>query len=265
VQFTKNGPLTVTGFNKPATECGGDWWGTFQVGSDIQYVFIADAMGHGVPAALVTTMAYACCGTLVSMVKEQGDIKELASPAAILTKFNDVLYQAVKGRISITFFALMIDHNKGIIRFANGGHNPPLLIPLNADDDRLTAKSKKNTTMTLRAEGNILGVGPSEKFTERELELRPGDKIFLYTDGLIEGKDPQGSAWGQRTLSHKLTALADKRAEELGTTLINDAYRFFDGVPQDDDITVVVVEIAPEHAFMKGTPAEPQKIAVNSN
>ena len=101
-----HGQMVVDGFCKSASLTGGDWWGHYSTEDGIEYVFIADAMGHGVPAALVTAVAYSSCMTLAAMF---ADTNQLYGPSQILQKINKVLYDAVEGTISMTFFVLMVD------------------------------------------------------------------------------------------------------------------------------------------------------------
>ena len=255
------GPITIKGFNQAASECGGDWWGTFSTGAGVEYIFIADAMGHGVSAALVTTMAYATCSTLGSMIRENH--RELGSPAAILQRLNEVIYNAVRGRISMSFFALMIDTKQGLITFANAGHNFPLLLPMSADDPRIKKKSKDGelTPIPLRVTGNILGISPVESYQEKSLTLCPGDKIILFTDGLVECKNPEGASWGSRGLNAKLSQFARLGPEELNEKLVGELYTFFNGTPQDDDITVVVAEISKQCRFTAPAPTTSPRVA----
>ena len=249
-QTIVSGPITISGFNNAASECGGDWWGSFSAGEGIEYIFIADAMGHGVPAALVTAMAYATCTTLGSIIMPEDRKNEIA---AILERLNEVIYNAVRGRISMSFFALMIDYKKGMLTYANAGHNFPLLLPMLSGDDRVKKKVKQEPgqiqPISLRVTGNILGITKKETYTEKSMELRAGDKIFLFTDGLIECKNPEGSSWGARGLNERLAQYAACGPEELNQRIVEDLYTFFNGTPQDDDITVIVAEVSKDCRF----------------
>ena len=127
--------LSISGVYQPAGECGGDWWGHFRTPDGVEFIFIADAMGHGVPAALVTAMAYSSCMTISDILDERGTYND--SPAAIVSRFNRVLFDAVQGSISMTFFAAVLDMRTGVMRYANAGHNFPVVIPANPSDKRV--------------------------------------------------------------------------------------------------------------------------------
>jgi serine phosphatase RsbU (regulator of sigma subunit) len=259
--------LNVSGFSKPASECGGDWWGHFVTDDGVEYVFVADAMGHGVPAALVTAMAYSSCMTLISLLKE-GRLAD-HSPKAFLELFNKVLYDAVEGKISMTFFALVIDYRKNKLVYSNAGHNQPILIPADPDDSRIGRKNAKwqkisaLTPISLKETGTVLGIERDAVFTESEMDLRHGDKILLFTDGLIECQSPDGKAWGRKLLIEKLLEVSMEDASAIKKTLVEKAFKFFANKPLADDVTLVVVEF-PKNAKVDFTPPEEEAVSFAS-
>lgn len=242
----KRGVCQVSGFSTPATECGGDWWGHYVSDAGTEYVFIADAMGHGVPAALVTAMAYSSCMTIISMIKESD--REECSPKRIIERFNRVLYDAVEGKISMSFFALEIDHATRRVTYANAGHNFPVLIPAEPEDDRIGKKNKSllkispRSPITLnKVNGSILGVDPHVTFEEERLTLRPGDKFVLFTDGIIENQNAKNQAWGRKVFVEKVLSHVEKDAEGLCSGLVKDAADHLGKHPLNDDMTLVTV------------------------
>src|SRR5690606_35325869 len=162
----------------------------------MEYVLIADATGHGAPAALVTAMAYAGYRTLGELLR--GKLSNNRSPAELLEVVNRVLWDAGRGTTTMTCFAAMIDPRTGEMRFANAGHNVPALIPLEDSDDRINSKRRKQRHISLNSRGNPLGMIPDSTFQEHTFSLKAGDKIVMYTDGIIECTNAQGEAWGPR-------------------------------------------------------------------
>lgn len=241
--------LSITGYYQPATECGGDWWGHFSSNQDdgIEYLFIADAMGHGVPAALVTAMAYSSCMTLSNIIQDRTMHHD--SPSAILERFNRVLYDAVRGTISMTFFVAIFDTRNQTLSFANAGHNFPILIPESESDDRASKKRLKSQTkisqrppISLKLRGTPLGMVRDSTYEEKTIPLRENDKIFFFTDGLIECSSPSGEMWGRKVLVEKILQNIDENILTLKNNVIKSAFEHFAEKPLDDDITVVVVE-----------------------
>jgi len=252
------GPLTVVGQYQPATQCGGDWWGHFTSEEGIEFVMIADAMGHGVPAALVTAMCYASCMTMSDIIRNQKD-KHNNSPAAILTTFNKILYDALRGKISMTFFAAVFDTKAGTLTYANGGHNFPVILPQDPADARVSAATRKShggagqIPISLNLKGTPLGLDREAIFDEKTMQLAAGDKLFLFTDGLIECKSPDGKMWGRKTMVQNVASLGAKNAADMKQGVINNAFNFFAERPLDDDITVVVAELAKDWQPSTGT------------
>lgn len=239
--------LKVTGFYTPASECGGDLWGHFEISDGIQLVYIADAMGHGAPAALVTAMAYSTCMTISDLMKSKEF--ETKSPASILARMNRVINEAVSGTISMTCFIAIIDFNKGKISYANAGHNFPIIIPSSPKDKRgqKTPKSLQKISsikpVSLSLKGVPLGIDKNAQYEEKEVELIAGDKLFLFTDGLIECESPDGKVWSRKKLIEKILTYANLDYLNLKNKIINDAGKFFATQPLKDDITIVVAEI----------------------
>lgn len=245
----KSKNMTITGVYQPASECGGDWWGHFRASDGIEYVFIADAMGHGVPAALVTAMAYSSCMTISEILTDRSSHQD--SPSALITRFNKVLYDAVQGSISMTFFAAVLDMKNGIMRYANAGHNFPILIPSSPDDSRAPssksmAKISPVPLISLQLKGVPLGIDRTAEYLEKTIELVAGDKLFLFTDGLIECESPQGKQWSRKALQEQLGRMHDQSPVDIKDGIMKSAFGFFGNVPIKDDITVVVLEIDKE-------------------
>src|SRR5690606_8304203 len=105
---------------------------------------------------------------------------------------NRIIYEAVEGKISMTFFASVLDTRRGVLTFANAGHNFPVLLPAEKDDPRggkmprSLAKFGDIAPISLKLMGTPLGMDPKAKYRDQTMELKPGDKIFYFTDGLIE-------------------------------------------------------------------------------
>lgn len=245
----RRGSVFVTGYYQPATECGGDLWGHFSIREGVDFVFVADATGHGAPAALVTAICYSTTQTIADLLRDNVAIDE--SPSRILERLNRIIYEAVRGKICMTFYAAVIDTVEGRIITANAGHNFPLLIPSAADDDRQgkvgRARAKRAggriQPISLKIAGTPLGMDPKATYRDETLELRAGDKLFMFTDGLIECSNPQGAVWGRKFLVDQLVDTCHLGAESMREEIVSRAFRFFANKPLMDDVTVAVIEI----------------------
>ena len=242
-----NEKLTISSFYTPASECGGDLWGHITISEDLEFVFVADAMGHGAPAALVTAMAYSATMTIGQYIRE--DPNAAQSPSKLLTRINNIIWEAVRGSISITFFASIIDLKKGVLTYANAGHNFPILLPQDPLDTRLKSnkhppKQSSFVPISLKLMGTPLGIDSNPSFKDESIELRPGDKLFYFTDGLIECESVDGEALGRKWLLQNICSLGHSDAHQLKQGILDRAFEFFGNQPIKDDITIVAMEVS---------------------
>jgi serine phosphatase RsbU (regulator of sigma subunit) len=243
----ESGPFQVTGFYQPATECGGDWWTHQKVGETGDFLCIGDATGHGAAAAMVVALAFSSCKTLARL---SGDDKNLLkSPGKFLEQLNMTLWEAGAGKTSMTFFVVYIDHEKGEMKYANAGHNHPILMTQNDEDARLgsarvRATGRKRRCFSLLSAGNPLGYSGNSTYEERVINLVAGDKLFLYTDGLIECQNAEGEAFGKRRMMDFLESQIPATAEDTKKEVVHLAFSFFAKNPLVDDVTVVVAELS---------------------
>jgi sigma-B regulation protein RsbU (phosphoserine phosphatase) len=250
--------LAVTGSYQPATECGGDLWGHYSVREGIDLVFIADAMGHGAPAALVTAIAYATCQSVSSILR---DSPIDPSPAVLLNRLNQIILDAVDGKISMTFFAALIDFNQGKMTYSNAGHNFPFVLTNDKGDSRLGKSAKKSAggaasgAITLTLQGTPLGVDREAVFKEKEFEFRAGDKIFFFTDGLIENHLKGQSPIGRKNLLDGICAFGTDPIDKIQEKTLALAKTAFGDQNLQDDVTIVVAEISP--SWVKPASASP--------
>lgn len=233
--------IKLSSFYKPTSECSGDWWGSFKCGEELVIV-VADATGHGVPAALLTATASGCLHQLEYDV-EKGRRTNLKA-SEILEVFNYAIHK-MGGKVHMTAFAIVIDSQTGEATYSNASHNPPLLIKAGLNDNR--GDLEKDALMPLMgAQGARLGQEAQSRYEDVSLSLDKGDFLFLYSDGLVEQENPEGKQWGNRRFykeilghlnQHKstdsLTGLSRHLLEEL---------KSFSGTSQwDDDITLLSV------------------------
>jgi len=241
--------LRVAGFYQPSTKCGGDLWGHYELQEDIHLLFVADAMGVGLPAALVTAMTYTVGATISTLTKEKTEhVAHLHNPSNLLSHINGIIWDSFQGSISLTIFCAIIDTKQGKMTYANAGHNFPFVIPTIANDkrskSRLSVGSENNPhPFSIKLKGNPLGLQKIAHFENKELAIHPGDKIFLFTDGLIECSSPDGEVWGRKHLYDQLSEITTLPFDELKDEILSRAFGFFANKPLEDDVTVVVAEI----------------------
>jgi sigma-B regulation protein RsbU (phosphoserine phosphatase) len=238
-----DGKIRIAPFFSPASECGGDWWGVYELSERYRLVCIADATGHGLPAALITAMSYAGTAFMARILEKKKELRA-EDLEQMLQDFNRVLFEGGKNKFTMTYFALVIDLKQELALYINAGHNFPFLIPENADDARLKSQ-RSQRVKSLSNTGLPLGMRPHCDLQVKETKIVPGDRIFLFTDGLFECTNSNGEQWGKRRFQSALVGMAESSTETIRDEIVKNAYDFFNGFPPGDDVTVVVVQIGP--------------------
>lgn len=226
--------LSTFGHFEPASECGGDWWGYFDHG-DWRVFFIADATGHGVPAALLTATINCCKTSLGFIIETRPDI--LGSPNEILRYMNQAVYGAGK-EIQVTCFVASFNRQTRQFIFSNSSQTPPLLFQGGKEE-----LSKDDFRPLIEANGPRLGQNPDSTFESQSLELKTHDTIFFYTDGLTEAENSEGAAFGQRRLIKSLTRHGNGSPETIIEGVIGDLKDFTSQKPLSDDLTAVSIKV----------------------
>jgi len=214
---------------EPMYDIAGDIYDFIQVDDYRQGILIADVSGHGVAAALIASM-------VKGAFRAQAD--DIARPGRVLDGMNRIL----TGQLGIKFVTancLYIDTQAGILRYAGAGH-PPLLI-LQKDSD---------VCLSLQKNGLILGQFTEATYASVERPLTPGDRLLLYTDGVLEATNADGDEFGETSLQRFLTHHRDLPAESFAGALLKTIGDWADlerDQSLDDDVTLVVIDVEPEH------------------
>jgi sigma-B regulation protein RsbU (phosphoserine phosphatase) len=180
-------------------------------------LLIADVSGHGVPAALIASM--------VKMAAiSQRD--QAAHPGAVLTGMNRALFGNTQGQF-VTAACVHIDAARSELRYAAAGHPAMLLV-------------RDGRVMEVTENGMLLAAADGIEYTERTLEIRAGDRVVLYTDGIVEARDARGAMFGEEALIASVEASAAMPADEVTGSIV-EKVRAWANV-QDDDLTLLVCD-----------------------
>ncbi len=232
---TSDKDLITHGHFEPASECGGDWWG-FVDKDEWHIFFIADATGHGVPAALLTATVNCCKSSLTYIAETRPDI--LSRPEEILRYMNIAVSGAGK-EIQVTCFVACVNKKTKKLFFANSSQTPPLLFNTKLS----SGLSKDDFRPLIEANGPRLGQKSDSLFESFSLQLKPHDALFFYTDGLTEAENPEGAAFGQRRMIKSLVQHGTQESEQMIEGLIADFRAFTAGKPLNDDLTIVTMRV----------------------
>ncbi len=227
------GDTHVLSYTTPATECGGDWWGMLEF-QDRQIFIIADATGHGVPAALLTASINACKESLEVLFEKDPELAQ--SPARMMNYLNRIISRS-GDQIQMTCFLASWHRSSKTLIYTNASHPPALLFIPPSEG----AGTKENIRPLLEAKGPRLGEQEDALFTENYVELPPNVSMLLYTDGILEAQSPEGQAWGQRRfINSLLNCLSQTGNPQL---IIEDLAAFHQSSTYDDDLTLVHVRL----------------------
>ena len=202
-----------------AKEVGGDFYDFYFTGSDRVLFLVADVSGKGVPAAMFMMRAKALIKSVAQTGKPIGQAFEEA---------NDALCEGNTSNTFVTAWAGELNIRTGHVSYVNAGHNPPIV--------RLGGKVEY-----LRSRPSlVLGAMAGARYRVQELQLEPGDAIYLYTDGIVEQHNAAGELYGEDRLIETVSGCA-KRRDGLLSTVIDDVRRHAAGVEQADDCTQLVM------------------------
>lgn len=226
--------VSIAGYYRPATECGGDWWYYSQIG-DWNYIWIGDATGHGAPAALVTSAA---CSA-VAILEASKDI----TPESAMAYLNQAIYRTTKGKINMTFFVGALNSKTGEFKFVRASHDPPYLI---RNAKKSTAASFAEFRELLEPlqgiNGRRLGEYNEEVYEAKSIQLEPGDTILFYTDGLPDVVNPEERAWSERGFLKAFYESINHSPKEMTAYIVQKADDFGRQKELADDITICVMK-----------------------
>ena len=206
----------------PAKEVGGDFYDLYMLDEKHVIVLIADVSGKGIPAALFMALSKTLIKTHMQLC---------ASPAEALTKSNHVMCEGNDVGFFVTAWMGILDLETGLLTYANAGHNMPLV--KGADGSFRFLKCRP---------GFVLGGMDGVKYREGELQMEPGDRLFLYTDGVTEATDRENRLYGDGRLADYLNSHSDAEETELLHGLRSDINEFVGEADQFDDITMLVLD-----------------------
>jgi sigma-B regulation protein RsbU (phosphoserine phosphatase) len=216
--------LDVAVSYQTAKRAGGDYYDFFPLPNDRLGVLIADASGHGAPAAVLMAVAHSIAHTRVEPPQRPGEF--LTYMNAHLTR----RYTRPTGSFMTAFYAVF-DPANGTLSYASAGHNPPRLLRA-ADGFKLALN---------RAQKLPLGIKPDETYLEQTVPLLPGDQVVFFTDGVIEAVNTEGDVFGSSRIDEELATCYPTAAALLRAVLASHGL-FTAGKTPADDRTLVVVK-----------------------
>jgi sigma-B regulation protein RsbU (phosphoserine phosphatase) len=215
--------VRVAAAYRPMTAVGGDFYEFIVVDRHRVGFLVADVSGHGVPAALIASMVKVAIQSAVAHAHE---------PDEVLRGLNRVLSGQLRGQF-VTAAYLWMDTETRKARYSAAGH-PPLLYWRATDGELLRVDSN----------GLLFGVLPDADYPVCDLVLAAGDRLLLYTDGVIEAENARGDFFGDAKLEEVVRAHHTDPASVLSDLLLREVRNWQPkAAPQQDDITLVVIDV----------------------
>jgi len=205
----------------PAKEVGGDLFDFFFMDDDHLCFSIGDVSGKGIAASLFMAVT--------KMLIKAKAVKGL-TPETILARVNEDLSLDNPSMMFVTLFLGILDVASGEIVYCNGGHNPPYIIRADGEITQLEG-----------TKGMALGVMEDLVYKSRNITMKKGDKIFLYTDGVTEAVNQQDELFSEKGLETGLSDLKNHALKELISGVMDRIETFAGGTPQADDITMLII------------------------
>lgn len=205
-----------------AKEVGGDFYDYYMTDNDCFNFVIADVSGKGIPAAMFMMRAKSVLRSFTERGLAVNDI---------FTHTNNSLSNENDAGMFVTAWQGVLDINNGLVKYANAGHNPPVIIHTDGTCEYL--KSKPNL---------VLAGMEGLKYRLNEYQLQPGEIIYLYTDGITEATNKDNELYGEDRLLEILSSRKFESLDELNKAVRSDVDAFVKDAPQFDDMTMVTLK-----------------------
>lgn len=245
----------IASFYSPASECGGDWWGYLEHDNRL-LVLIADATGHGVPAALLTATANSTLSFYREIIKTKPGL--LDSPEEMMKIINQVVCDA-GSTIQMTFFIGVLNYSDGSLKYSSASHNPPFLIR------GASEYSKQNFEPLLSKQGPHLGKSLDSQYESTVAKVGSDDFLMLFTDGILECENNDKKPYGQRRFINSISSSLGEGIFKCRDQVSSDAFSFYSGVEPEDDLTYVLISASKESQEKKILEGKKIHLRTNEN
>jgi serine phosphatase RsbU (regulator of sigma subunit) len=219
----------------PAAHVGGDYYDFVSGDDGVVHAIVADVTGHGPGPGLIMAMTRSVL---------RAELRGPRSLPAALASTNAVMWDdLVATAVFITLFAVQYESASRRLRYVNCGHHPALL------------RHPDGSVEELDSDGMPLGLLPDPPYEEGEQVLEPGALVMIFSDGIVEARDPDATMYGTARLLELVAKAGNGSAEDLVTSVLDDLDHFRAGAAQDDDVTLVVLRVDSQHDGDERLPA----------
>jgi serine phosphatase RsbU (regulator of sigma subunit) len=224
--------IQLAGLCLPARGVGGDYYDFLELGNHQIGIALADVAGKGIAAALIMSIVQA---SLRSLAGSNG-----SSLGDLAAKMNRLLHRSTGTSSYATFFYAQFDEDKRRLRYVNAGHNPPMLLRAVGG----LAASEPATIEELSAGGTIIGMFAQSRYEESSVDLKSGDVLIAFSDGVTEAHNPADDEFGEDRLKDVLRRSAHLPISEMSSHILQELKTWMADAPQFDDLTFIVMKVA---------------------
>lgn len=221
-EFPKTDTFEMYGVMEPARNVGGDFFDIIRLSDFEQGIAIADVSDKGVAAAMFM---------MSSRTLLKGAAVGAMDPISVLKEANDLLVAENDSAMFVTLCYAIYNVHTGRLHYSNGGHNAPLLVRADGSSSYLDMPS-----------GYALGIIPNGQFSDSSIDLKVGDMVLFYTDGVTEAGNAKGEFFGEGRLADIGSKLAGTDAKTFSEEIVKAIHEFSGNAQQADDITSLVLK-----------------------
>lgn len=214
--------LEVAAFSQPARIVGGDYFDFVRMKNGCHAIVIADVMGKGMPASMLMASLQASLRIIAPESNE---------PAEVVARLNHLFNHNIRLTKFVTLFLARYDEDSRVLTYCNAGHNPPLV---HRADGSIEA---------LLPTGAAIGLIEQAEFLQGTITLRPGDRMVLYTDGVVESMNAEEQLFGQERLETLLRETSGSSARNMIGSLKEQLQKFSGETIPGDDTTVIAISV----------------------
>jgi serine phosphatase RsbU (regulator of sigma subunit) len=217
---------------RSASKCAGDWWGRVTIDLSRELIVIGDALGHGVPAALVAAQAFSYFESSPLNKSFQKDDASL-NPASLIGGFNNVLWRSGRGTATMTIFAACFDMNAMTVTCSGAGHTAPFFL----------SRKSESQPKGIITRGRVAGSTATSDALNITFPIAPGDRFFLFTDGLMEASNKHDEPLGRERLRALFQKTRELDIEQAVQSIERELFLFTEENKLHDDVTFVILEV----------------------
>jgi serine phosphatase RsbU (regulator of sigma subunit) len=215
--------INFVGYHEYLMKVGGDFYDILHLPDDSVAILIADVSGHGIPAALLSTMY---------KISFMNSTRRAKSPKEIFQEVNKSIASIMNTHDYLTAFLLVIEPN-GKMKYSSAAHRPAFLL-----------KYKTGTIQPISSKGLFIGMlsNASDTYEEKQGKLEKGDRILFYTDGILDAFNLEEKRWNQEELEKSFKSTHKMEIRHALEKVKADWIHFRKGVPINDDSTLLLIE-----------------------